>query len=254
MEDKIFDDEDIIDLTDLLEEGQPPGEREEPGDQKNAAVSMNEPDSFDLGKEISMEYDVSVDEIENGGENLDIDAELSSNEEDALSQGTPDDEDIILLDDKDASLEVEVPEAFSTPVEEEESLSAREFSGEVQFDGSEPSPVETETPVVESDVLEQQQAPFVMDEAPVEEASGVTSLEEEAPFETGQGEEVMQQVSTDELLDEIRQEIPSMIEGVVRPFIGELVKEIIAASRDQLPGIVEKVIREEIDKLKRLDS
>ena len=63
MEDKIFDDEDIIDLTDLLEEGQPPGEREEPGDQKNAAVSMNEPDSFDLGKEISMEYDVSVDEI-----------------------------------------------------------------------------------------------------------------------------------------------------------------------------------------------
>ena len=45
-----------------------------------------------------------------------------------------------------------------------------------------------------------------------------------------------------------------MIEGVVRQFMAELVKEIILVSRDQLPGIVEKVIREEIDKLKKLDS
>jgi hypothetical protein len=258
MEDRILDDDDIIDLTDLLEEGQPPGEREASGDQGDAAVSMNEPDSFDLGKEISMEYDVSVEEIESGGESLDIDADLSSNEEEALSQGTPGDEDIITLEDTGESLEVELTEDFSVPAEEEKSLPEQEFTGEVEIDTPEPGPAEMETPVAENDTLEQQEEPLVMDEAsadgPVEESPGLSSPGEEARFEEGQGEEIIPQVPTDEVFDEIRQEIPSMIEGVVRPLITELVKEIVAASRDQLPGIVEKVIREEIDKLKKLDS
>ena len=258
MEDRILDDDDIIDLTDLLEEGQPPGNREEFGNKGDAAARMNEPDSFDLGKEISMEYDVSVEEIEGGGENLDIDADLSSNEEEALTSDTPGDEDIITLEDTGESLDDKLTEDFSAPVEEEQALPEQEFSGEVEFDTPESSPAEMETPVAESDVLEQQEAPFVMDEAlkaePGEESPTRSSLGEEAPFAAGPGKEVIPQMCTDEVLDEIRQEIPRMIEGVVRPFISELVKEIIAASRDQLPGIVEKVIREEIDKLKKLDS
>ena len=257
MEDKILDDDDIIDLTDLLEEGQPPGEREVSGDRGDVAARLNEPDSFDLGKEISMEYDVSVEEIESGGETLDIDAALSSNEEEALSEEISADEDIITLEDTGESLDVELVEDSSAPVEEAQSVSEQEFSGEVEFDVPETNSAEIEAPVADRDVFEQQDTTSIMEEAQeaesIEEFSGPDSPAEEASLEAGQGEEAMPSVTTDDVLEEIRQEIPGMVEGIVRPFISELVKEIIAASRDQLPGIVEKVIREEIDKLKKLD-
>jgi hypothetical protein len=51
----------------------------------------------------------------------------------------------------------------------------------------------------------------------------------------------------------LREDIPAMIEGIIKPVMGELVREVIKATRDILPGIVEKVIREEIEKLKKLD-
>jgi len=272
MEDKILDD-DIIDLTDLLEEGQPPGDKEESGDQGDAAASMNEPDSFDLGKEISMEYDVSVEEIESGGESLDIDAALSSNEEEALTQNKTGDEDIITLEDTGERLGADLAEDSSAFAEETDlssneqhvlspdvpdeaqSLSKKEFAGEVEFDAPEPGPAAAQTPADETDVFELEAPTVVADEASaeglIEESPGISGLEEES---ASPDEEIIPQVSTGEVLEEIRQEIPGMIEGVVRPFIAELVKEIIAGTRDQLPGIVEKVIREEIDKLKKLDS
>jgi hypothetical protein len=163
MEDRILDDDDIIDLTDLLEEGQPPGEKEVSGERGDGAARLNEPDSFDLGKEISMEYDVSVEEIESEGENLDIDAALSSNEEEALSEETVPDEDIITLEDAGESLEVEHVEDSSTPVEEAQSISEQEFSGEAEFDVTETGPSGTEAPVTDSEVFEHQDTNFVMD-------------------------------------------------------------------------------------------
>ena len=87
MADKMLDDDDIIDLTDLLEEGDT--SKKSKGKKEGGAgprQQANEPDSFDLGKEISMEYDVSVEEIEHGGETVDIDASLSPNEEIALTE------------------------------------------------------------------------------------------------------------------------------------------------------------------------
>jgi hypothetical protein len=99
-EDKLLDDDDIIDLTDLLEEGEP--SKKAPSGKEKAAknkTQLNEPDSFDLGKEISMEYDVSVEEIDNGGENLDINGSLSSSEEVALTEEKAREE--ILLEGKE---------------------------------------------------------------------------------------------------------------------------------------------------------
>ena len=264
MEDKILDD-DIIDLTDLLEEGQPPGERKESGETGDAAAGINEPDSFDLGKEISMEYDVSVEEIEGGSENLDIDAALSSNEEEALAADKIGDEDTIVLEDAGESLEIDLAEDSSAPAPEPDLSSVEEqvlsqetsdtpqpvaeqdFSGEVEMDALESEPA----------APEQEEATFDMGEVLTEEAAeevAVVESTEEVSAEAAPEEDVVPQANTDDVIAEIRQEIPNMIEGIVRPFMTELVHEIIAASREQLPGIVEKIIREEIDKLKKLDS
>ncbi|MFY9396977.1 MAG: hypothetical protein WAR22_01295, partial [Desulfomonilia bacterium] len=56
------------------------------------------------------------------------------------------------------------------------------------------------------------------------------------------------------VLEDFRQEIPAMLESMLRPLVSEFVRETIAATREQLPGIIEKIIREEIEKLKKLDS
>jgi cell pole-organizing protein PopZ len=46
--------------------------------------------------------------------------------------------------------------------------------------------------------------------------------------------------------------MPALLEGIIRPLVKELLQDIIASTRDALPPIVEKVIREEIEKLKKL--
>lgn len=111
MEDKILDDDDIIDLTDLLEEGEPKGRKAKKEAEPPARIPLNEPDSFDLGKEISMEYDVSVEEIEQGGESLDIDASLSSGEEIALSPESGEGEEIVLSQEPEGEIEFDFGDA-----------------------------------------------------------------------------------------------------------------------------------------------
>jgi hypothetical protein len=50
-----------------------------------------------------------------------------------------------------------------------------------------------------------------------------------------------------------KSQLPEMAEAIIRPLINELMNEVIAIIKNDLPGIVEKVLREEIDKLKKID-
>ncbi|MFY9397476.1 MAG: hypothetical protein WAR22_03845, partial [Desulfomonilia bacterium] len=118
MNDKILDDDDIIDLTDLLEEGDAKPAKEKKAEGSPMRNLASEPDSFDLGKEISMEYDVSVEEIESDGATLDIDAALSSGEEIALSSNEENSGEFTVSDDGRAEAGFEFDDAAS-PAEPE---------------------------------------------------------------------------------------------------------------------------------------
>jgi hypothetical protein len=54
------------------------------------------------------------------------------------------------------------------------------------------------------------------------------------------------------VITEFRKEMPALLEGIVRPVMKELLQEIISSTREVIPGIVEKVVHEEIEKLKKL--
>ena len=277
MEDKILDDDDIIDLTDLLEEGQPPEDKETPAGSGQSPDRVNEPDSFDLGKEISMEYDVSVDEIEHGDDNFDIDVSLSSNEEEALTDEKIPEDDVIQLEDTGESLEGALDEDESlegidlsvdeqdvlSPDAKEDTFSVSQQDLEVEASASEPDiPASKEVSIDQGAVAEAEEGTFDMEEALTQEPEEIVITEKAEEFQDkteevpvkAESEEELPQINSDEVMRELSQEIPNMLEGVVRPLMGELVREIISVSREQLPGIVEKVIREEIDKLKKLDS
>lgn len=242
MEDKILDDDDIIDLTDLLEEGEPKGGKAKKEAEPPAGTLLNEPDSFDLGKEISMEYDVSVEEIEQGGESLDIDAGLSSGEEIALSPESEEGEEIVL---------------------------PQEPGGDIEFDfgDSEPKGKKSREAFIQEDpegvpVQDAGKAALEMDEDLF--AAADTGVEERPAQDAGH--DILREFSEDakaakvqgsvpeDVLGDLRQEIPGMLEEMARPIMSELVRELVMTTREQLPGIIEKVIREEIEKLKKLDS
>mgnify|MGYP000113341975 CR=1 FL=1 len=257
MEDKILDDDDIIDLTDLLEEGRTPQNTETSDGGEGSPASANEPDSFDLGKEISMEYDVSVEEIEHGDDNLDIDASLSSNEEDALTREKSSEDDVIVLEDTGESLERAVDEddsleGIDLSVDESEPV----FLDEKEDTFSESNEdIEVEISPSEPDMPSPENGKFDMSNDMTQETEGgFTPDKTDEDTVISERQEGLPGLNNDEVIRELAEEIPKMVEGVVRPFMAELVKEIIAVSREQLPGIVEKVIREEIDKLKKLDS
>ncbi|MRR14194.1 hypothetical protein EG833_01930 [archaeon] len=274
MVDKLLDEDDIIDLTDLLEEGdsKKKGKGKKDGGAPLNTLS-NEPDSFDLGKEISMEYDVSVEEIDHTGESLDIDVSLSSSEEVALKQdgkGEGDEEVPGALEAAEAELILE-PEEKSVPDGAELTRDEQDvLSLEVKEEELLPEIREQEEPAaaVEEGVVSAEEAGISSPVAPLKGKSGkkkatapepLELMEEEeitAPEEplstTGDTGELQARITEDALL-QLKQDLPGILEGVVRPLMTELIREIISTTRDQLPGIVEKVIREEIDKLKKLD-
>lgn len=254
MADKILDDDDIIDLTDLLEEGEPKEkEKEKIG---ASPVPANEPDSFDLGKEISMEYDVSVEEIEQGSEGIDIDASLSSNEEVALTQEKEGEEVPVPGETGGASYDstrqkgsadtalaaptADADDSVATILEETPEQGHEELTPEPVLTGEGPENLDVEKPLA-------QETKHTF--SPGQDGIGMQGKLEQEPIQTLTHPRI-----TEDVLCELRQQIPAMLEGFVKPLMAELVKEMIAATREQLPGIVEKVIREEIDKLKRLDS
>jgi cell pole-organizing protein PopZ len=53
--------------------------------------------------------------------------------------------------------------------------------------------------------------------------------------------------------ESLTKDIPEMVESIARPVITDLINEIVASVKKDLPGIIEKVIREEIEKLKKID-
>lgn len=250
MADKILDDDDIIDLTDLLEEGEP--KRKEKENKGVSPVPANEPDSFDLGKEISMEYEVSVEEIEQGSEGIDIDASLSSNEEVALAQ------------EKEGA---EVAPISGDTAEATLGNDSEKGSADTAL-AAPTAETEDSLSTIPDETIEQ--APEKLSQESVSTVGNAGNLEGEKLLseEPGhisnagmKGELVSESTPnlvppqmTEDILCELRQEAPAMLEGIVKPLMTELVKEMIAATREQLPGIVEKVIREEIEKLKKLDS
>lgn len=262
MEDKILDDDDIIDLTDLLEEGEPKGGKAKKEAEPPARTPSHEPDSFDLGKEISMEYDVSVEEIEQGAESLDIDASLSSGEETALSPENGEGEEMVLPQEPGGEIEFDFGDAEPEEKKSSEASSQEKPEGIPAEDPDEPAlEMDRDLSAAADSGLEEQPL-----ESPAQDAGAVEplSVEDEPVAQTA--EEIVEEselapVSGDakgavpqDVLGDLRQEIPGMLEEMVRPIMSELVRELVTTTRKQLPGIIEKVIREEIEKLKKLDS
>ncbi|MCD6280217.1 MAG: hypothetical protein J7J85_01240 [Deltaproteobacteria bacterium] len=203
------DDEEIIDLTDLLEEGEIPledgGELPPEEDKTDVSSIAQEPETFDLGKEITMEDDVSVEEIESVNNDFDIEVSLSTGEEAALTEEGPKEE-----------AESKVDAGSEEEIKEEEVFSE-------------------DTAQVPEDVIPEGE-PAVQSEVETDEGMepGIVGAEPEVN------------------IDDIKKDIPVMLEGIARPIMGELIRELITATREMLPGIVEKVIREEIEKLKKV--
>jgi len=203
------DDEEIIDLTDLLEEGEIPledgGELPPEEDKTDVSSIAQEPETFDLGKEITMEDDVSVEEIESVNNDFDIEVSLSTGEEAALTEEGPKEE-----------AESKVDAGSEEEIKEEEVFSE-------------------DTAQVPEDVIPEGE-PAIQSEVETDEGMepGIVGAEPEVN------------------IDDIKKDIPVMLEGIVRPIMGELIRELITATREMLPGIVEKVIREEIEKLKKV--
>jgi len=229
----IEEDDVIIDLTDLLEEGEPPKKDEEKLDIFQHTQTKYEPDTFDLGKEISMEDDSLADNIDNAEERLDIDALLSSNEEAALVEEKPLDfssslveEDIkeVDLSERPADIEPEEAETGFTDIFEQEDL---DLSGDI----------ETEEFPADSNGF----------------AEELIHTEKAGAFDQSPAQSTEKEPQEDDALDELHQVIPTMIEDVVRPLMAEIVKEVTEITRKLLPEIVERVIREEIQKLKKID-
>lgn len=272
MEDKILEDDDIIDLTDLLEEGQS-SKKAAPGRGQGAKphAPMNEPDSFDLGKEISMEYDVSVEEID-GGDGLEVKGDLSLKEKEALAlekdlreEAVLDEKEVKELDFSSETLGEESPD-----VQPEETPKARDESrglpddllvrGPVPaapsravpgFDGAASAPVIDDVRNLSFEEYSDKAPEFGVQVAAGGPAAGV---EGEIVSAAADGAAGAPEIDGHEIAAALREQGPVIIEGIVKPLMAELVKDMIAATREQLPGIVEKIVREEIEKLKKLDS
>lgn len=254
MDDKNLLEDDIIDLTDLLEEGSPPKKPQQSDTRKRV---VNEPDSFDLGKEISMDYDVSIEEIENDTTVLPNDTPLDFDKKPG-KQSKLEEDMSDLLKEPLGSIESEIDlamkdkfEEVSLTAKEEEVLLSETPAQEIPSINSEETdalieefPAPPEEPVRLQEVL----IPAASTLSPIQEQPGVqveipkVSIPVDMPTEA----------ILDAVITEFRKEMPALLEGIVRPVVKELIQEIISSTREVIPGIVEKVIREEIDKLKKL--
>lgn len=280
-----FDDE-IIDLTDLMEEGEP-GQKQTETRLKDKSKGP-EPESFDLGKEISLDDALIGEELELDTKSAaggapergkaaapapDIfEAEAASASSKAASSA---DFDALI---QGATVEVTGEEVvLEEPFTPEERRTVQEkpakktissdfdsfFKEAVQESKAEIEVIEEagEIPPEEEIVMEQ---PLRTESVPVRETPAEAPAFEvpEPPLATPpMAPRVEADLNVREEMEAglqaaaeaLKADIPAMLEGIVRPVMGELVRELITATRDLLPGIVEKIIREEIEKLKKLD-
>jgi hypothetical protein len=262
MDDKILIEDDIIDLTDLLEEGTPPSETSKASTQKKKTA---EPDSFDLGKEISMEYDVSVEEIEQDAADLNVDRPQVSGEEvqikakEMAEDLSPQKEPLLDIEKEiDLVIQDKIEDAGLTSNEEEMLLKEEPVEGSPPVIEDKPISGESDVQVLTEETGETAEIPepglppveAETGEAPqnldASEANAVPDISPAVP------ETVSSEVISETLISEFKKEMPVLMEGIMRPLVKELLQEIVSATRDALPSLVEKVIREEIEKLKRL--
>lgn len=253
MDDKNLLEDDIIDLTDLLEEGSPPKKPQQADTRKRV---VNEPDSFDLGKEISMDYDVSIEEIENDSTVLAKDTPLDFDKKPG-KQPKPEDDMSDLLKEPLGNIESEIDLAMKDKLEEV-SLTAKEEEVLLSEGGADEIPL-----------IKKEEAAALNEEFPALPEEPVRLQEVSIPVSTqtpiqeppsAQGEmpnvciplDMPTEAILEAVITEFRKEMPALLEGIVRPVMKELLQEIISSTREVIPGIVEKVVHEEIEKLKKL--
>jgi hypothetical protein len=252
MDDKTLLEDDIIDLTDLLEEGSPPTK---PLQSETRKRVVTEPDSFDLGKEISMDYDVSIEEIENESTMLVNDTPLDFGKKPAQQPKPVDSMDDLLKEPLDK-------------IESEIDLAMKDKFEEVSLTAKEEEVLLSEAPVEEIPSIEKEETAALNEEIPAlsEEPAGVVEvsipaaaplpLQEPPSAKVGMPTvgsiDIPSEAIVDAVVTEFRKEMPTLLDGIVRPVVKELIQEIVSSTREVVPGIVEKVIREEIEKLKKL--
>jgi len=303
MPDRDLLDEEIIDLTDLLEEGTPSGKPPEEAARKRP---VTEPDSFDLGKELATDLDIPIEEIDQ--DTAGILAEDGRATKAGPDMGIPLEETPATLQmrpEREPALSTETELALKEAAEElglagEEELGLKPVSdvetllGEPPAQGrahGEPKPsLSTEIDLALRETLEEvplteKEQEVLLSETP-EEGAEVTpakalgGLAEPTPpsdreavpgpgeAEAGPVPPALAGADRREpclaeggvpvgdvmgaVVEDFRKDMPALLESIVRPLVQELVQEIVASTREVLPGLVEKVIREEIEKLKKL--
>lgn len=262
MEDRTLIEDDIIDLTDLLEEGKAPVKPQQASSGKRM---VNEPDSFDLGKEISMEYDISVEEIEHDAEVLATDKSPGP-EKEAVAQAGALDEPVDLSREPLGDIEAEIDQAMQDKEKYEEvSLTSNEEEMLLKEEPAEGEglPLSEEVPaaqLLDAGIPARDDAP---DRMATEPASPVSEEQtEDMPQDTGSisaqdvpsasTAAVPAEVVANALISELKADMPAILDSIVRPLVKGLLQEVVSATREAVPSLVEKVIREEIEKLKKI--
>jgi len=310
-----FDDE-IIDLTDLMEEGEPAKKQRKAEAAESEKAGVREPESFDLGKEISLEDELSLDTVSMPAVEREtapeLPAEKAAVEESA--QKRPSQEPLSESDSfealaKEPDQPTETLPDFSAPdeftLEAPEPKEGRaattkprtppsvspvfdaffketieEVKLETEAGASEPLPARgkkvleellergetlepmeaqapikaaaaftSEAPAEEPPVAEEAMAEPVIPVAPLAPGAPPVMPPQEVSFDLRQEMEAKVQAAAEQL----KADAPSLLEGIVRPVMDDLIRQITQTTRDILPGIVEKIIREEIEKLKKLE-
>lgn len=334
-------DEDIIDLTDLMEEGEPAKKQRRAEKTAVQKPPAREPESFDLGKEISLEDEFALDAEPAPAAEEETAPEMPASKDEEPAESIPASKpvkgssefDDLLKESGQSSDELpdfSAPDDFSpgeSAAKEERPAPAKTrassgvspifdaFFKDTIEDVKIEAGVESSVPLpdkgkkVLEEVLERGEgfereeaapaiapaevsAPEEMLEAPVapeeaitpsaadeipapssaEEAAAVPVVEEavappvvpaappvaEAPLaapaqEVGAALRQEMEAKVQAAADELKAEVPALLEGIVRPVMDDLIKQITQTTREILPGIVEKIIREEIEKLKKLE-
>lgn len=254
MDDKLLLEDDIIDLTDLLEEGSPP---KKPQAAELPKKRVTEPDSFDLGKEISMDYDVSIEEIENDSTMLASGGSLDLGKKPKAGIKAADDLSDILKEplggiesEIDSVLKDKPDEVSLTAREEEVLLQEAPLVEEPPLVAEEKAALMEEAPVAEEEPIPMKEQPMAEPTVPVLETES-RAAQREAP-RISLPVDMPVEAILDAVIAEFKKDMPVLLEGIVRPVVKELIQEVISSTREALPGIVEKVIKEEIDKLKKI--
>jgi hypothetical protein len=334
-------DDDIIDLTDLMEEGEPEKKQRRADQTATEKTPAREPESFDLGKEISLEDEFALDAEPAPAPEEETASETPASKDEEPAEPTPagkplkgrSDFDDLLKESGGSADELpdfSAPDDFSPgePAAKEERPApskTRASSGvspvfdaffkETIEDVKLEAGVKASIPLPDKgknmleEMLERDEgfereeaapaiapeevsAPEVLHEPPVaaeeimtppaideiqapsatEEAAAVPVMGEavappvipaappvaEAPLAApaqviGAALRQEMEAKVQAAAGELKAEVPALLEGIVRPVMDDLIKQITQTTREILPGIVEKIIREEIEKLKKLD-